>query len=195
MATKHEAIGRPADEELTARILDETRSQLIENGYAGLKIDRIVRAVGCGKSAVYRRYPDKAELVAAAILHVAELGQPPDTGSVREDLLIHAQQNQRTQSDSGTRAIGLVLFDPDVFPLVWDRFLSHRRDAGVNILERAIARGELPPNAALDIILDSIAGLTLYRRTVKGHTIALDDYRGVIDAFILHPPLRTTTET
>lgn len=188
-------MGRPTDEELTERILTETRTQLVRDGYAGLKIDRIVRAVGCGKSAVYRRHPDKASLVAAAIVHVAALGEVPDTGSVREDLLLHAQQNQETQSSSESRAIGLVLFDPEVFPLIWERFLSHRRDAGVRILERAIARGELPSDAALDIILDTVAGLTLYHQTVKGHRVTAEHYRAVIDALIRTPPLHPIPET
>ncbi|MDA4895252.1 MULTISPECIES: TetR/AcrR family transcriptional regulator [Microbacterium] len=195
MPQNSDAMGRPTDEELTERILTETRDQLARDGYAGLRIDRIVRAVGCGKSAVYRRYPDKASLVAAAVIHVSALGEIPDTGSVREDLLRHAMQNQRTQSQSPSRMIGLVLFDPEVFPLIWEGFLSHRRDAGVLILDRAIARGELPSNTARDIILDAIAGLTLYHQTVKGHRVSPDDYRGVIDALIRTPPLQADPET
>ncbi|MBS1906715.1 MAG: TetR/AcrR family transcriptional regulator [Actinobacteria bacterium] len=191
MTETRDAIGRPTDEELTARILAETREQLLRDGYAGLKIDRIVRAVGCGKSAVYRRYTDKAALVTAAIVHVTILGDVPDTGSVRDDLLVHAQQNQETQSGSLSGTIGLVLFDPDVFPLVWEQFLVHRRDAGRLILDRAIARGELPADTAKDIILDTVAGLTLYHQTVKGRALSPDDYRGVIDALIRTPPRRT----
>ncbi|MDR6868777.1 AcrR family transcriptional regulator [Microbacterium resistens] len=189
MSKTGDAMGRPADEELTARILATTREMLVRDGYAGLRIDRVVREVGCGKSAVYRRYPDKAALVAAAVVDVAALGTPPDTGSVRDDLLTHALQNQSTQSESGTRTIGLVLFDPDVFPLIWESFLTQRRDIGIRILERGIARGELPEDAALDIILDTVAGLTLYHQTVKGHHLTPDDYRGVIDALIRTPPL------
>lgn len=188
-------MGRPADEELTARILSTTREMLIRDGYAGLKIDRVVREVGCGKSAVYRRYPDKAALVAAAVIDVVALGTPPDTGSVREDLLVHVLQNQATQSESGTRAIGLVLFDPEVFPLIWESFLIRRRDIGIALLERGIARGELPEDAALDIILDTVAGLTLYHQTVKGHPLTPDDYRGVIDALVRTPPLDPTPGT
>ena len=116
MSTLGYSSGRPTDEELTARILDTTRTVLIRDGYASLKIEHVVREAGCGKSAVYRRYPNKAELVAAAVLDVVWSGETADTGSVREDLLIHTKQNQATQSYSEGRAVGRVLFDPDVFP-------------------------------------------------------------------------------
>lgn len=189
------AAGRPTDAELTQRILAETRTQLAEEGYAALRIDRIVKAVGCGKSAVYRRYPSKLELAAAALLEMMSPGNEPDTGDVSDDLLAHALQNQELQSHPESRALALVVFSPEIFPLIWDSFLVRRRDAGLNILHRAIARGEVPADVASDIILDTIAGLTFYHQSVKGHVVTPDEYRAVIEALIHRPPRRNVAAT
>ncbi len=88
MTTLRETLGRPRDTDLNRRILDETRIQLVRDGYAGLGIERIVNAVGCGKSALYRRYPDKAELVAATVIDAVGTTTEPDTGTLRGDLLL-----------------------------------------------------------------------------------------------------------
>lgn len=195
MSKMGNAAGRPDDVELTERILAETRVQLATDGYAGLRIDRVVRAVGCGKSAVYRRFPNKAELAAAALLDRMPLSAEPDTGDVRADLLAHALQNQELQAQAESRSLALVLFSPEVFPLIWQNFFVHRRDAGRRILNRAVARGEMPADVSVDILLDSIAGLTLYRQTVKGHVVSVDEYRAVIDALVLNPPRRNAAAT
>lgn len=179
------------DEALTKRILAVTRDQLLSDGYSGLKIDRVIRAAGCGKSALYRRYPTKADLVVSAMLEVVDLGEAPDTGSAVEDLLIHAMHNHDLQARNDNRMIALVLFDPEVFPLAWDRWLSLRHRSAQSILQRAIARGELPDDAAIDVIIDTVAGLTLYRSSAKAQPVTEQHYRGVIEALLAHPP-RTT---
>ncbi|WP_029145956.1 TetR/AcrR family transcriptional regulator [Microbacterium luticocti] len=188
------AVGRPTDEELTARILDVGGAMLIADGYARLRVEHIAREAGCGKTAIYRRYPDKATLVAAIIREHISLGDMPDTGSVADDLFEHALQNQRNQTDTGDTGNGLrAMFEPDVFPRLWDDFFRARRDQGVAIIERGIARGELPADVDADLILDTIAGLTLYRQSVKGIRLTADHYRAVIAALLQTPPLRADT--
>ena len=186
------AIGRPTDADLTRRILEVTAELLIVEGYASLRIERVARAAQCGKAAIYRRYADKASLVAAAISVHLEVGAVPDTGALRTDLLEHAQQNQRNLdgSDLAVRRGMQAMFEPDVFPLLWDQFFRFRRDQGAQIISRALGRGELPADADPDVILDTIAGLTLYRQSVKGLRIDERHYLAVIDALIAHPPRR-----
>ncbi len=186
------APGRPADEELTARILQVAGDLLQEHGFAALRIEHVARAAQCGKAAIYRRYRDKAELVAALIRSRVAVGEAPDTGDVRADLLAHARQNQRNQDGGGLVAGRAMqaMFEPEVFPILWDSFFRARRDQGAQIISRAIRRGELPGDVDPDVILDTIAGLTLYRQSVKGIRIDERHYRTVIDALLAHPPRR-----
>lgn len=183
--------GRPTDEDLTRRILDATGQLLTENGYADLRVEQVARRAECGKAAIYRRYPDKAALVAAVIEASARVGETPDTGDVRADLLAHALQNQDNQRLTARQQQGMrTMFEPDVFAILWDRFFRLRRAQGITIIDRAIARGEIPDDVDHDIILDTIAGLTLYRQSVKRIHIDARHYVDIIDALVTRPPRR-----
>lgn len=191
MSSETEKQGRPTDEDLTRRILANAGTMLGERGYAALSVERVAKAVGCGKTAIYRRYPDKAALVAAVLRSQVQIGDLPDSGSIRTDLLEHALQNQRNQELSPEQSHGLrAMFEPDVFPALWDSFFQHRRAQGIDIIDRAIARGELPEDVDHDILLDTIAGLTLYRQSVKRIHIDQRHYVDIIDALVSSPPRR-----
>lgn len=186
-----EKLGRPTDEDLTRRILEAAGGLLGERGYAALSVEKVAKAVGCGKAAIYRRYPDKGALVAAVLQSRVELGATPDTGDVRTDLLEHALQNQRNQELSPERVHGMrAMIEPGVFPAMWEGFFKHRRAQGIEIIDRAIARGELPADVHHDILLDTIAGLTLYRQSVKRIQIDERHYVDIIDALVTRPPRR-----
>src|SRR5438477_10437847 len=59
------AAGRPLDENVDAAILDTAWKLLLEDGYARMSIARVAEEARVGRPAIYRRYRDKAELVAA----------------------------------------------------------------------------------------------------------------------------------
>ncbi|MFJ4015825.1 TetR/AcrR family transcriptional regulator [Microbacterium sp. NPDC090014] len=186
-----EKPGRPTDEDLTRRILTTAGEMLGGRGYQALSVEQVAKAVGCGKTAIYRRYADKGALVAAVLRSQVEIGAMPDRGSVRADLLEHVLQNQRNQELSPEQSHGLrAMFEPDVFPTLWDSFFQHRRRQGVEIIDRAISRGELPEDVHHDILLDTIAGLTLYRQSVKRIHIDERHYVDIIDALVSTPPRR-----
>lgn len=184
--------GRPSDPDLTRRILEATVALIMRNGYDRLRIEQVAKEAGVGKPAIYRRHADKAELVADAVMSVMRLGQTPDTGDVVTDLLQHALVNQENQqqptANVPTRQGLLAVVEPEVFPLLWDRFFSFRRDQGAEILSRAVTRGQIPQDVDVDVLLDTIAGLTLYRGTVKQIDITRAQYEAVIAALVAHPP-------
>lgn len=191
MTPSSEKQGRPTDEDLTRRILEAAAELLVTQGYQQLSVERVAKVVGCGKTAIYRRYPDKGSLVAAALRSQVVVGDPPDHGDVRADLLEHALQNQRNQELSPEQRRGLhAMFEPDVFPSLWTSFFQHRRQQGVDIIDRAIARGELPADVHHDVLLDTIAGLTLYRQSVKRIHVDARHYVDIIDALVSRPPRR-----
>src|SRR5512140_3275447 len=79
------AVLRPAvTEAITEAVLDE----LGEHGYARLSMEAVARRAGVSKSALYRRWPSRQEMVAAAISRFSlEQSDTEDTGSLRGDLL------------------------------------------------------------------------------------------------------------
>ena len=80
--------GRPRDSRRERAILDATLSLLTEVGYEQLSMEAVAGRSGAAKTTIYRRYRDKAALVAAAVEHRAP-ARPPQLGgeSLRENLL------------------------------------------------------------------------------------------------------------
>ncbi len=189
-------VGRPSDADVTRRILEATISLVAESGYGDLKLERVAKRAGCGKTAIYRRYSDKADLVAAAAMSVLALGELPNTGSLAGDLLEHALVNSVNQERAGVapgESNGLLaIFEPAVFARLWDQFFRARRDQGVAIIDRGIARGEIAADTDPDLLLDTIAGLTLYRQTVKQIEIPRSHYAAVIAALVATPPRKVS---
>lgn len=63
--------GRPRREGADEEILAVARTMLAERGYSDLSVDEIAERAGVAKTTVYRRWPSKGTLVAAAIAPTA----------------------------------------------------------------------------------------------------------------------------
>ncbi|MFC6715801.1 TetR/AcrR family transcriptional regulator [Branchiibius cervicis] len=190
-------MGRPQDEDLTRRILAATVDLVLEDGYTALSMEAVARVAGCGRPAIYRRFSGKDELVAAAATTVLQLGPLPDHGNLEDDLVDHVLFSRDYQNQPRLIRGGIVrglpaVFEPGVFALLWDKVLVKRRDQGVEIIERGIARGEIDPLVDPDVVLDLLAGLTLYRQSIKRIDVPEAQYRTAIQALIAHPPLKVT---
>ena len=89
------AAGRPLDESVDAAILETAWRLLLEDGYARMSIARVAEEARVGRPAIYRRYRDKSELVAAVLANKAAQAAPIDTGSTRTDLIAHLEFARR----------------------------------------------------------------------------------------------------
>ena len=99
--------GRPRDPEVDRAILQATLKLLTDRGYAGMSIEGVASAAGVGKTAIYRRFPSKAELAAAAIGSLRESWGPlPDTGSARSDIVEMLTKVQATLA----HGLGFAIF-------------------------------------------------------------------------------------
>src|SRR3954471_15812298 len=80
-------VGRPRDSGRDLAILDATLSLLTEVGYEQLSMEAVAGRSGAAKTTIYRRYRDKAALVAAAVERRAPAKPPqPEGESLREDV-------------------------------------------------------------------------------------------------------------
>lgn len=76
--------GRPRKEGADEEILAGARALLAEVGYATLTVDAVAERVGVAKTTVYRRWPTKRELIAAAL--TASASSAPDLASLYAQL-------------------------------------------------------------------------------------------------------------
>ena len=162
--------GRPRDPEVDVAILQATLKLLMDRGYAGMSIERVASEAGVGKTTIYRRYSSKEELVAAAVGTLRDdLGQLPDTGDIRTDIVEMILQNQRAlENGPGIAMIGALLVEerrsPELLELFRERLIHPRRDEAIMVLQRGVERGEIRPDADLEIAVQAMVGAMFMRR-------------------------------
>lgn len=130
--------------------LEATLRLLARGGMAAVSFPAVAELARVSKTTVYQRWPTKADLVRAALLRVAQRDQPVrDTGSVRGDLIEFVRAHLAAGPLGGAAVEALSTFiegcaDPE---LVTVARLAHERiqEPAVRAVERAVARGELPP--------------------------------------------------
>lgn len=142
-------VRRRRGAELEAALLEATWDELVEHGYGALTIDAVAQRAGTSRTVVYRRWATKAELAEAAIVHMGRSKQmpPPDTGSLRGDLL--AVLRFANEKRLGLTAL-IVTFMGGYFqetgttPVEMRRLIVGDGPTVVDlVMDRAIERGEV----------------------------------------------------
>lgn len=153
--------GRPRDPDLESRVYDAVLAIYAQSGWPGFSFDSIARAAEVGKSALYRRWASPADLLLQTLqdrwYRVADI----DTGTLRGDLVALA----RHCLESLTGPYGTVVLHLQVDALRFPQVLAFKRKysqqrvlEGRQIIARARARGELPPDVTATLILDIVVG-------------------------------------
>ena len=80
---------RRRGEELEAELLEAAWQELVEVGFGKLTMESVAARAKTGVAVLYRRWPNKDELVVAAIRHygMTHPVEIPDTGSLRGDMI------------------------------------------------------------------------------------------------------------
>jgi AcrR family transcriptional regulator len=100
------SVGRPRNAALDDLILEAVRELLVEHGYHALSVQEVTRRCKVHVRTIARRWPTKAELVAAAIVGGDEpgAGLPSATGRLRADLRALIEGSLHYLADPATRA-------------------------------------------------------------------------------------------
>jgi AcrR family transcriptional regulator len=88
-------------EALERALLDAAWDELAEGGYAAFTMDAVAVRAGTSRPVLYRRWPDKHDLVRAAVAHALdrEVIAVPDTGSLRGDVITLMKSANETRAD------------------------------------------------------------------------------------------------
>ncbi len=168
-------------------MLARTLEELATHGPTGLSVERIAAAAEVNKTSVYRRWPTREALVVAALDRVrADLSaQLPDTGSLRGDLRALGEAVAAFLAQPAGRALAAAAFSTDLPPTVGA--LARRqlevpaRDAAVDLVRRALDRGEWRAGAPADVVLAMLVGAVLHRVVLERRRATPAWVRGVAD--------------
>ena len=159
--------GRPPDPGIEARVIDAALEIYAEVGWAGFTIDAVTRKSRVGKAAIYRRWPTRQELVAAAIRSLRVQASDELGINLRQDLLIVAQTYAHRYLGRHGLAYLRAQVEAKVYPDVLGEALEDIRadtiSRGRSLVHRAIERGELPPDTSTALIMDAVAGSIVNR--------------------------------
>src|SRR5262249_14715737 len=115
----------------------------------------------------------KAGIVLDAIFEAISSRMPfPDTGSAREDLRRRMRALVKELSGPMGRRIAMLLansqFDEEVADAFRVRWIDQRRAEALQVIKRAVDRGEIRNDAAPDALLDALYG-PIYFRLLGGY--------------------------
>jgi len=130
-------------------------------GWAGFSIDAVAREARVGKSSIYLRWPDQTALLLDTLQARIALPLDTDTGSLRGDLIVLSRSIfALLASDVGDVVVRLsaeARSVPELAPR-WAEFVGAQAAAMRAITKRGIARGDLPKNTPVTLMLDALFG-------------------------------------
>ena len=147
--------------------------ELNDNGYAGSTVERIAERADVAKTTIYRRWGSLDGLLADFMADLAAREIPvPDEGDLGADLRALARDVVASLCDPAIRAaFGAMVREAAEDPAArqaLSRFLGGRFATMAVIVDRAVARGELPPGTDAAGVLGTVTAVVYYRLYVLG---------------------------
>ncbi|MFE0750595.1 TetR/AcrR family transcriptional regulator [Gordonia sp. NPDC058843] len=191
--TSEAVSGRPRDARIDSAVLDAAAELLVDLGYRKLTIAAVADRAGTTKTALYRRWTGKAELVHdLAFSRMTRL--PPSSGEVDADIRTMVAAARDLFASPVTRAAlpGLIsdmAAEPELAARVHAGFaevFGALRDR----LVIAVDRGEVHPDVDPDRLIEAVGGAAML------HALLLDTrefdtvWADQLSAIVVHGVLR-----
>jgi AcrR family transcriptional regulator len=177
-------------------LLVVTLQLLQEHGYDRLTVDAVATTARASKATVYRRWPSKAELVLAAFIEgIRQVAVPPETGTLRGDLL-HVGELVCQQAEQHASTIRAVLVEVSRHPALNDalqhQFIDQRKALIHHILQQAVGRGEIAASAISDELWDLLPGYLIFRSIIPSRPPTPHTVQALVDDVIIPSLTRPT---
>lgn len=163
---------------------------LAERGFDRLELPDVARRAGIHPTTVYRRWPTKATLVGEALLERSQTLSPtPDTGALETDLVRLLIDGAALVRTPAVRALFQVLLaqaddeNPEL-AAARDRFWAVHREEADRIVQRAVARGELPAGTSASALIELLVGPAVLRLLLMGQWLEDGDVRAIVSRAI-----------
>lgn len=176
--------GRQRSEAADQAILAAALDVLSCDGYGGLTMAAVITRAAVSSATLYRRWPTKQELVAAALASLHPEVVDADTGSLEGDITALVDciaGSLAVSSEDLAEDVAVELRrNPDFRDAVNAKFLLPRIELLGRMLGRARARGEIGAGLATDVAYSLVSGPLYHRVTVLGKPMTPTFRRAVV---------------
>jgi AcrR family transcriptional regulator len=159
-------------------VLDATLALLGERGLDELTVADVAERAGVHETSIRRRWRTKENLICDAMLNHSERSLPiPDTGSLRDDLAAFASELAAYDTTPLGKALLQAMASTGEDPALAEArtaFWRTRYELASAMIERAVARGELPDTVDGQLALEALIA-PLHVRTLLTHEPLDDD--------------------
>jgi AcrR family transcriptional regulator len=155
--------GRPRDEAAKERILEAALELLEELGFAQVTCDAIAQRSGASKATIYRWWPNKVAVLVEAFAHRMTREVPlREVESLEQWVTLHIREFAGVLTGRNGRLLAAIVAAGQSDPEVQEAFVSHwiapRRQMWRRALERFQAKGALPADFDINVVLDAMYG-------------------------------------
>jgi AcrR family transcriptional regulator len=169
-------------------VLTTTLDVIAEEGVMGISVDTVAARSGVSKATIYRHWGSRARLIHAAISSLQPTTVEPDTGSLRGDLLellLHlvAYFDTPKVAEVFPSFLDAAVRDPELAGLRQET-LRMGRASFERVVHRGIARGELPDDVDVHLVVDLARAPIIYRRVVAQAPVPTSDVEPIVDAVL-----------
>jgi AcrR family transcriptional regulator len=148
-------------------ILEATFAVLKERGYAGASIDAIASVAGVSKTTIYANWNSKAAMVVELLGRFADdAALTPDTGDLREDLLL--TMRRVVEVGSQLRGVSESIIAEAVHNPMIAGFVNAWRRHERELVRRSIDRGLIPADIDEEVATDLVAAMVYFRVFLAG---------------------------
>jgi len=182
--------GRPRSEQAEQAIIEATLDVFAEKGFEGVCVELVAARAGVGKATIYRRWPNKEELLLAAFGSLKSPFPEPKGVSVRDDLLAMVEVMCADKADPRkARRYALLLGEGEKYPRLMARYketvVEPRRDVMRAVIRRGVETGELRPDTDVEIAMLQLTGAIMAQEKSQAGTLDSEFAARLVDGLLL----------
>jgi AcrR family transcriptional regulator len=187
---KAPTAGRPRDPRIDASILRAAAELLVEIGYSNVTMAAVAERAGTTKTALYRRWSSKAELVHEAAFPATPTALAAGSTSFASDVRAMVEATRDVFTTPVVRAalpglVADVASDPELNARVMQRFAGLFAAVRERV-ERAVCHGEARLTVDPDRLVEVIGGAPMLRLLLRPGEDLSDEWVEQTTALIVH---------
>ena len=192
-------LGRPRDVAREHAIETAAIELVHEVGYQRCTIEAIALRAKASKATIYRRWKNKQELFVSALnQHSLNTPLEVDNGNLRDDLIeLISEKVKVLKSPDGaliSELLSAAQMDPELGSLIPSTIREQQDTSIVQVLNRAIDRGEISKSANVELLLEIIPAVFTYRIFTTRQNVSQRFIERLVDDVII-PVLQKNNPT